>query len=236
MRLWLGLICALLGATPAFSADCSDQTVRSVVSIAAQDATPLRAAFDQCLAPLVARDPDFFRPLDDDQRALIWATIVAHNYRPYGNSMAFSLPALLSESSLDCDNYVLLAIRLFRLLRPEGKLDIDMVGWEGGPVGNHAQIVANHPTTPLLVDPTVGVVAKIGFDDLASGKKVNPKDLIVLSQRNDPPGFREKVEKALLSGAYRPSHILYYFNDPDDYPAALATVKAWPTPAIQKRH
>ncbi|KRE02609.1 hypothetical protein ASE61_15135 [Bosea sp. Root670] len=235
MRLWLGLICALLGATPALSLDCSDRSVRSAVSATASDATYFRSAFDRCSYLLAARDEDFFRALDDDQRALVWAVIAAHNYRPYGNSMAFRLPDLLSEKHLDCDNYVLLAIRLFRLLRPDAKLDVDMVGWEGGLVGNHAQIVANHPTTPLLVDPTVGIVAKISFDDLASGKNVDPEDLLVLSQRNDPPGFREKVEKALLSGAYRPSHILYYFNDPDDYPAAIATVKTWPTPAIQER-
>lgn len=149
--------------------------------------------------------------------------------------MALRLEDLIREKQLDCDNFVILTIHLFRILRPRSLIDVDMVGWERGMVGNHAQIIVNHPREPLMIDPTVGVVAKVTFDDIASGKAVARRDIATLSRRDDPPGFRYRVVTALEMGAYRPSHILYYFNNPDDYQSALAQINNWPTPAIQER-
>lgn len=235
MKLGIALVLAALWTSPSRAAECSADDVRRAVAVAANSASQLLTTFERCRASLLARDEEFFKDLDEDQIALIWSVSTAHRYRPYGSSMAFSLPDLLKEKHLDCDNYVFLTIRLFRLLRPHSKLDIDMVGWERGPVGNHAQIVVNHDRVPLMLDPTVGLIAKISFDDLASGKKVEEDDLLILSRRDDPPGFRDRVRDAVLFGGYRPSHILYYFSDVDDYPTALATVNKWPTPAIQER-
>lgn len=235
MRLSIAFILVTFWTAPTFAAECRGNEVRTVVTKAASSSAPLIATFAKCRANLISRDEDFFRDLDEDQIALIWTMSAAHRYRPYGNSMAFNLPDLVKEKQLDCDNFVFLTIRLFRLLRPGSNLDVDMVGWERGPVGNHAQIIVNHARVPLLIDPTVGIVAKISFDDLASGKKVDDDDLLMLSRRDDPPGFRDRVRDALLSGGYRPSHMLYYFNNPDDYPPALSSLRKWPTPAIQER-
>lgn len=149
--------------------------------------------------------------------------------------MAMTLENLIQEQQLDYDNYVLLTIHLFRILRPNSSIDVDMVGWEGGMVGNHAQIIVNAPGEPLMIDPTVNVVARVDFDEMASGKRVSRRDIIALSQRDDPPGFQQRVVTALQVGDYRPSHILYYFNNPEDYAPALASVSKWPTPAIQER-
>lgn len=209
--------------------------MRSATSAAISEPGRLIAAYASCEPELAGQHAEFYSGLDDDSRAAVWAMLIAHRYRPYGGSMAFSLADLLQEKQLDCDNYVFLTIRLFRVLRPDSKLDLDFVGWEGGMVGNHAQLIVNHPTVSLLLDPTVGIAAKIGFDDLASGKAVQTRHLLELSDRDDPPGFRNKVKTALLTGDYRPSHILYYFSDPDDLVKALPNINNWPTPAIQER-
>jgi hypothetical protein len=224
----------LFYGSPASADGCKGPALREAIAALPADDKSLAELAKRCAGEMVARAPTFFRGLDDDQVALIWVAQAAHLYRPYGHSMAFTLEDLVRERQLDCDNYVFLTVRLFRLLRPASSLDVDIVGWERGMIGNHAQIIVNHPT-PLLVDPTVGVVARGGFDEIARGMPVSSSDIVILSERDNPPGFRDRVIKSLETGAYRPSHLLYYFNDPDDYPPSLSNVDNWPTPAIQER-
>ncbi|WP_164926396.1 hypothetical protein [Bordetella parapertussis] len=73
--------------------------------------------------------------------------------------------------------------------------------------------------TSLLLDPTIGMVAKISFDDLLSGRRL-AADRIVASYMHTDPGLKStltNVSNAVFNGQYRPSDLLYFFDSPGRY-------------------
>ena len=108
--------------------------------------------------------------------------LVAFDLKPYGQSIKTTLADLLAEPVLDCDNYAMLMWRLFKFLCPEATTNVAVVGWNNGPIGNHAQMHCQKNADSYgmgggywMVDPTFGILlCAYNFDGIASGAKVNP--------------------------------------------------------------
>ena len=131
----------------------------------------------------------------------------------YGESRVLDLPSLLREKHLDCDNYIALAGHFAGLLSPGRQNDVWFVGVDGRAVGNHAQLFFRLlDGREILADPTIGLYANVGFDELFSGKKLAPDQIVVMHAHQDPAlaPFVTRVHSAIRDGQYRPSDLLYF--------------------------
>jgi hypothetical protein len=176
---------------------------------------------------------------------LAFCSQFAYDLKPYGASTKLTLAALLAEPSLDCDNYCLLAVRLFELLCRQPSARIVMQGWNAPLVGgSHAQLLVSSGGQPgLLLDPTCGLIAKLpegdALDVLTSGVQLQPTDIVTIFARADQPAsvaaLRASVANALVNGLFRASHQLYTFSYWPGETLAEKYAKAggsatWPTP------
>ena len=156
-----------------------------------------------CIPELRAR---FKKPdLSDRFYELVLATVVAHYAVPYGKGNGRDLTSLLANESLACAGYAKLAT----LLGNGG--EARFVGFEGGAVGNHAQMLISIDGHDILLDPTIGAIAFVSYDDLMSGKSAEVHSFF----SGDPTltRFNAKVLSALREGKYRPSDLLYYYEN-----------------------
>lgn len=177
--------------------------------------------FRNDIGPALAGKPD-------DLVAAAFCAIAAYDMAPYGPCAARDFEGVLNAPALDCDNYCLLTYYLFLTLRPSSTVTLAMVGWDGGAVGNHAQILATiGDANAWLLDPTIGlIVAGATFDRVCMGEP-----LTFMSQ---PAGVRDAtysqmVRNALSGGKYRPSDLLYYFSPVWRY-VAFPPREHWGTP------
>ena len=94
---------------------------------------------------------------------------------------------------------------------------LQFAGFDGGAIGNHAQVFLGDGS--LLLDPTIGLVAKVGYDEILDGKPVDEGQVLIFRQHNDGilESFEVKVWQAIVNGSYRPSDVIYHFNSLDDY-------------------
>jgi len=214
---------------------CLTEPIASAVRV--EPDTGVATAWHACQAEFRAKVSAL--GLTPVQEKLAFASILAYALAPYGSSVATSLNDLLADDALDCDNYALLTGYLARILGVDAPLRF--VGFHGGAVGNHAQVFVENE---LLLDPTIGLIARIGFDEALQGKPVAEAAILVFRQRSDAhmDGFAAMVRGALATGAYRPSDLLYFYPSFDQYlkyaqqtPPASAfdqLVRTFPTPAV----
>lgn len=155
--------------------------------------------------------------LTEAEKRIAFLSILAHSMAPYGPSRSILLEDLLSDKSMDCDNYAILTGH-FNSITNDKTYEINFVGFDGGAVGNHAQLFISSEKG-LLLDPTIGLVARIGFNDLLSGKPMKSNEVIIFRQRTDKQleFFEKKVYNSILQGKYKPSDLLYFFHSLDDY-------------------
>jgi hypothetical protein len=174
-----------------------------------------------------------FKNQPESHLKLAFAAVLSHELKPYGSSNVTALSSLLAGSALDNDGYALLAWQLFQKLMPAGNPDVVMVGWNGGAVGNHAQLLINTPgSKSLLVDPTIGHLAMIsGVNGLLAGEAVGVEYQRSLYSNFDPnlDVLRDKVITALDDGLYRTSDLLYWYEKPTDA-ARFDAIPFWATP------
>jgi len=178
--------------------------------------------------------PDFSSEPEEHIR-LAFASVMAYDLKPYGNCTVIDLSQMLASPVWDCDNYVAVTWHLFNRLVPQPTTRFMAVGWDHGPFGNHAQIIAEKAGYgSLLADPTIGLVQRgFGFNWIASGKPCSAAGRKEFLWRPDPAlrSFRDKVVGALVEGEYRPSQLLYIFDSLEKFgsPPPMTT---WPTPAL----
>jgi hypothetical protein len=171
---------------------------------------------------------------------------------PYGNSVVFDLPSLLSDPVLDCDNYAALVGYFVRILVPDAPNAFSVAGFDGGAVGNHAQVFLEvDEGRQVLVDPTIGLIAEQSFNDLLKGKFISAERIVVMHQHDDAQidDFGNRVYYAIRDGKYQPSDLLYFFTGLTPFvdfseriaplfakqpPALNDIVRAFPTPAALK--
>ncbi len=163
---------------------------------------------DQKLGPL---------DLTAEEERIAFLSVLAHSLAPYGASRSLKLEDLLADTSMDCDNYAILT-GYFNDLFAGRTSKLKFAGFDGGAVGNHAQLFVN-TEKGLLLDPTIGLVARIGFDDLLQGKPLNRSQIVIFRQHEQPDldFFVNKVYDAILLGKYKPRDILYYFDSIQEY-------------------
>lgn len=158
----------------------------------------------------------------DDHLRFAFCCFVAFDLKPYIGSAAKSLRDLMNEDGLDCDNYVRLAWYFFQVMRPRYTSEICAVGWEGGPIGNHAQMQIKTAGAPdLYCDPTIGLaVHGVDFDALCTGFQVPPSCLYSIFSTNHRPDVNDlnaNTISAMINGSYRASHLLYVYTDMPRY-------------------
>jgi hypothetical protein len=146
-----------------------------------------------------------------DAIELILAMVIAHNTAPYGwsNLKSNQYEDLIKAGKLNCATY---AILMGYLLLDK---NIYIIGFDGGEVGNHAQVIYENKNLSLLLDPTVSTIALVTYDSLLQGKPIKHVITIHPNPKNDSEikdYFTEKVVSALREGKYKPSNILYYYE------------------------
>lgn len=202
------------------------------ITVEALDAVRVRPASIRLLRPRC--EDELNQKLDglglsEQQKDAVLASLFAHALKPYGQSFSYKLKDLLKDSHLDCDNYTALTGYLLKYIRPTG-YRLRFVGFDGGAVGNHAQLIFEDANGQLLIDPTIGLVARVEFNELMSGKPIPPYRVRVFYHHGDTPlaPFVGRVVNAIVQGQYRPSDLLFYVLDLEDYIAFLReTAKNW---------
>lgn len=192
----------------------SDNLIMSVK----ENPNNIRIVFETCKDELKSELGQNFNSLDDQDLFVIVCCIVAYKAAPYGGSLALELNDILKQPKLDCHNYAFLLNELCYLNNVKdysSNLQINIVGWDGGVVGNHSQVFSTNSkdSISLLLDPTIGIFAITNFNNVASGKVVPKKYIVDFSDRNELSDYRGKVINALTAGEYKPSDLLYYFEN-----------------------
>lgn len=199
--------------------ECVDSNVVNH-AILTRNLSEVHGQCDQELQNLLQAD------LSVAESSLILAMVVAHQFLPYGPSTSVEWEDLISEEQLDCDNYAAL---FHHILGSELRKDIRFVGFNGGHVGNHAQIfyVGSDIARPMVLDPTVSVFTFQSFDEVLMGERPS-HGVFAVQQRRDSQimYFYSEVGEALANGLYRPSDLLYFYWDFEGF----ANSVRYPTP------
>lgn len=176
----------------------------------------------------------------EDHIKLAWCSVVACDLKPYGNSGAQTLAALLAAPAIDCDNYVCLTWHFFKILAPGSPTKVAALGWDGGAIGNHAQMQAQTPGSPdIYLDPTIGLVVHGCSLNGLMGGFTYPDNLIrsFWSYQNRPElnWFENNVRTAIQQTKYRPSDLLYVVGSYERFttPGAMPAMADWLTPQTQ---
>ncbi|KAK51570.1 hypothetical protein [Bordetella bronchiseptica] len=156
--------------------------------------------------------------LDDKGLRVVFATITAHASAEYGSTPAYNLPDLLKADGLMSTGYLLLLGHYLHALRIPSE-SMRIIGFQGGKIGNYAQGMITVNKTSLLLDPTVGLVAQVGFNDLLSGRRLKAEQIVAAYMHASPNlrGTLSSISHAVFDGQYRPSDLLYYFASPNHY-------------------
>ncbi|MGE5329800.1 MAG: hypothetical protein ACM3KR_09870 [Deltaproteobacteria bacterium] len=181
-----------------------------------------------------------FSNLTDDELRIIFAGIISYQLAPYGSSKNLEFNKILVEKKLSCDKYAI-AVGYFSRIFNIKNNSIRFVGWHGGIIGNHAQLFVenNKTSTSIMIDPTIAVIALASFDEIASGEPIPAEKIVDFSTRTELNSFEGKVIEALLKGDYKPSDMLYYFEDLEHFlKGSITSDKDWPpnwmTPGAMK--
>ncbi|WFU66865.1 MULTISPECIES: hypothetical protein [Bradyrhizobium] len=147
--------------------------------------------------------------LDEAAIQAAFCTVVAFDLVDYGTETAANtLSALLAEPTLACDSYAMLAGELLSQFGASTN-ELTYVGWNGGAVGNHSQILFSDGASNLLLDPTIGlVVANVTYHGLVGG--THYAEMTSFYDRTDLNSFNAEVIAAVSNGSYKPSDLIYY--------------------------
>ncbi len=235
MALWL----RSQSAQPAFRQERLDSLTAERVNEVRRDPSTVQSVYAECQDELAADLGDSFADLTEEDRRLIFCMVLANAMAPYGTSDAESLQDLLTSPHLNCGNYPVLMVRLQQFF---GAPDHPphLVGWDGGFMGPHGMVYRPHPEDShcLFLDPTVALLVRATFDEVASGKPISAKRLISFDNRTDTAAFRRYLAGGFVKGLFRPSDLLYYFDGLDHYTNHVGQPTQWPTPgaiAVRKR-
>lgn len=164
-----------------------------------------------------------------------WSSILAWDLKPYGPDVGMTLKDALAASSLNCADYCVLTAEIYRIIKAANDLDPSFVGWNGGAVGNHAQLMCGANGNWILLDPTIGYLAHgVTFDGLCRGEAPAAADTSALHatfhpERTNVAAFEATVRDAVANGLYVASSLLYWFPDIDAY-RANGVPANWATP------
>lgn len=161
----------------------------------------------RCSQELRAVLGDEFQAIGDGALRAILATVVAANFAEYGASSGLSYEEIKNSSHLDCSRTILLVGYLLDGLESKS---LKPIGFDGGFIGNHAQLLFNDNNDTILLDPTAGIIAKTNFNDLLRGIPLDEKNIRTFSMKDKSiNSFRENIYIAISRGKYLPSDFMY---------------------------
>lgn len=167
-----------------------------------------------------------FTGLTREGYAAAFCCLVSYQLRPYretddpaGRPLSLDLSALIATPKLVCNEYGHLTGHLFATFPAafRAKAALHLIGWDKGPFGNHAQVFVRNVGVPLLLDPTIGVVARADLEGLRAGQPVPDAEIRRsvhqhrYGQRLDEQmnAFADRVTAALRDGTYPACELLY---------------------------
>lgn len=165
--------------------------------------------FPKCVQELRVALGDEFQKVGDESLRAVLATVVAANFAEYGASSALSFEDIKDSSHLNCANTIFLVGYLLDAFDSE---NLQPIGFDGGAIGNHAQLLFKGSGETVLLDPTAGLIAKTNFDDLLRGVPVSQSKIRTFSIKDKSKNInssRERVYIAIQRGKYRPSDFMY---------------------------
>ncbi len=175
---------------------------------------------------------DSLSELSDSELFALYSAFVAYSMAPYGCCTKLGFQDLLNEQRLSCNKYAILTYYLFlkRANATGNDVEFRFVGWDGGAVGNHCQVFVVSHRRSIMLDPTIGIAAFADFNTVASGKPLPRDQIIDFSTRTELEDYRQRVIDALVCGRYKPSDLLYFFEEFDEFRTPISKVDGWPTP------
>lgn len=190
---------------------------------------------------------DFGNWMSNGMLASCFASVVANDLKPYGaeNLANFDTATLLAAPTLACDGFVALAWQLMKLIPQCAGMRVRAVGWDNSvefddpvsPVSNHAQMFVSDGGNWVMLDPTIGLVVKAKYRDVAAGVALDMTKSTTFCTRfqTDPvkTPFAGTVNTALANGSYRPCHALYFCAAFDLF-CHLPDEALWPTPSAAR--
>lgn len=212
------VVVALLGAS-VYGAGTAQAAAPSCVATGSHvlrtSPAGLPAAYRACAARIAAKlTAAGIEPTPQHTRAA-WAAAVANHYAPYGTDRGYlTLDGLRRNRTMACSAYAMLAAELYGRIGGNDR-DVIFIGWDGGAVGNHTQLMIG---ADMLVDATTGLVARTTLHHVAyAGPVADIADLGFNDvdgstgrvARHVTGGFRDKVRNALQTGAFRRGHLIY---------------------------
>lgn len=122
-----------------------------------QQSTAFKAAFSAA-----ASQAGWNVQLSEDGWVLAFATMIAHEILAYGSPPpaigGTTLVSLLSGGLATCGEYCDITAMLFRQARPASGVQLHRLGWNTSGVGSHNQLWSWNSGTPMILDPTLGLV------------------------------------------------------------------------------
>jgi hypothetical protein len=156
--------------------------------------------------------------LSEDVLKAAWCSVVAYGLAEYGPQPTTNdLTSLLLSPTLACNGYVTVT---WRLLEEFGISTLKQVavGWDGGAIGNHAQMLVLDSSSNVLLDPTIGLVVDgVTMDGLVSGVHYQNMHSFYDYERADLQSFNQKVKNAVAEGLYLPNDAIYYVPGEDNW-------------------
>lgn len=189
----------------------------------------VREAYAECREELQADLGKPFDSLTEADRQLVFCMVMAYSLAPYGKSDAILLPDLLKSPKLHCGNYPVLMAELQRFFPADDSPPVSLVGWTYGPHGMACRPHADESRC-LFLDPTVAMVVRGKFDDVAAGRPIQRRHLVSFAHRDETAAARDHMAATFTEGRYRPSHLLYYYENLDQYTHRRGNARDWPTP------
>lgn len=138
-----------------------------------------------------------------------WCSIVAHKLVPYGpGPQTTALRAILDADAIACAHYITLTWHLLAEFGLE-RDNLVAIGWDGGAVGNHAQLLFDDGASRLLLDPTVGRIANgVTLHGLIAGERYDAQASFL--DRMDIAAFDRIVGQALAGGSHHVRDLIYH--------------------------
>lgn len=159
------------------------------------------------IAALWAAHSVFFNGLFGAGAQGAFCCVLAYEYVPYGNgtSGVMDLAGCLNETSMACAERVTFTWQLMAELGMDTTKQ-QALGWNGGAVGNHCQMIAVDPNgRSWLLDPTIGyIVPDVSVASLQSGVHTPVGQSFYHSDPIlDGANSNLVVRNAVANGAYR---------------------------------
>lgn len=213
--LWLGVsCCASARAESCLPEDVGPRTLELMATYP----QGVNELYGRCHTYYLSKTSQVVPWPDEDHTRAVFATIAAYSARPYGNSISLTIPGLYADPVLDCDNYNVLAVLIYRQLG--GEAPWRFVGFYGGALGNHSLGFLD-TDRPILLDSTLAIVSAGDFNDLASGQPMVFEDFGW--RTTELTRYRTMIRTALETGATEPDDVLYWFPDIQTYIANPAS-------------